>query len=1041
MSVYSVYPDRIVTEYHDGTSWVDISRYVVSDLSGDSGMASPMPDDRVAALGVLTLELNNDERLFTPYGGDAVRDIPTLTGWKKGAKVRISIVIGNTTHAYWVGRIADLSSDSGTWGTRRVRATLVDWMDVASRYPMRGSDIQLNKRVNEAAELLLERLSIQPEGASFDVGNHILSTVFSNIKDKTVALSELNKLMMSEWGFAYITRKGELRIENSSARPGTRELDVVPVHPSLRNTLALEDGDGFVLENGEPLALDEVEEARLAMTSEKLDIEMKDDVINAVNVKAYPARTASVVEVVARLGSPIRLKANTTTVLTLRYTDPNGGAPISATDLQDPVLNTDYVFNTEQDGSGSNIGANITVTPTYYGDQVDYVLTTDASGDGWLTTLQARGFGIYYTDPISIYISDEESIEEYGDTPIEIDQRYQDNLFLGDAVGRSVVEEYKTPKSRVKKARFLANLNHSNLMACVHLDIGSLLKLYDNRSEMHKWYYITARSFTITLGKVIHVTYTLVEAPSIQSGGLTPVPLDFGNYSWERIDYGYVPRTWNLMKRSVTAKVRLRNSVAGHILRNTTDTSTTGFQLAFGGTNQLQWYEKNSLGPGIWLTPNNSIAVDTDYTIVMTRDRSIDPDADPIIYLNGTAATLTEASTPNGSVVEEDGLRLYVGSGNLDGILEDVRVYDRILTQEEVTEITNNEAYADVVTDGLVFQSHTINSDYGDAADFSGDLPDGAKLIDNVHRLVGERYVTPFSSRGWALRTTPNNEYLAVGYSPDLELFVAVGHSAGTTTHIMTSRNGKDNWTAQTSPDLNLYAVAWSPELGLFVATGDSGAIVTSPDGETWTQRTAPASNQWRAVTWSPELGLFVSVSISGTVGQRGMTSPDGITWTLRDAAGGEWVTWVADLGLFISGGSGDATIQTSPDGITWTSRATPVTHAIYGIDYSPELGMVVAVGDNGAIITSHNGIHWTQRTSPGGDGWKGVAWSSHMGVFVAVTTSSNQSAMYSTDGINWSYMSSPGDYGWYGITYSSKLQRFVAVQYLTSNTNRVMTF
>jgi hypothetical protein len=48
---------------------------------------------------------------------------------------------------------------------------------------------------------------------------------------------------------------------------------------------------------------------------------------------------------------------------------------------------------------------------------------------------------------------------------------------------------------------------------------------------------------------------------------------------------------------------------------------------------------------------------------------------------------------------------------------------------------------------------------------------------------------------------------------------------------------------------------------------------------------------------------------------------------------------------------------------------------------------------------------------------------------------------MYSTDGINWSYMSSPGDYGWYGITYSSKLQRFVAVQYLTSNTNRVMTF
>jgi hypothetical protein len=1038
MTTYSVYPNSITVEYHDGTSWVDISRYMVSDIIGNSGMASPLPEDRVATLGILTLELNNEARLFTPYGGDAVRGIPTLTGWKKGTKVRISIVIGTISYPYWVGRIADLRSDSGTWGTRRVYVTLVDWMDVASRFPMRGSDIQLNKRIDEAATLLLDRLSIQPEGTDFDQGNEVLSAVFSNVKDKTKAMTELNKLTMAEWGLVYITRDGKLKIENSSARPGTRDLDVVPVHPSLRNTLVLEDGDGFVLENGEPLALDEVEEARLTTTAEKLDIEMKNDVINAANVRAYPTRTDTSLQVVARLGSPIQIKASSVTRLTLRYTDPNGGAPISATNLQDPVLNTDYAFNEEEDGSGSDIGAGITVEATYYGDQVDYVLTTTSVGEGWLTLLQARGYGIYYTEPISVYVSDEESIEEYGDTVLEIDQRYQDDLYLGDAMARRVVEEYKTPKSRVKRAYFLANLNPSNLMASVHLDVGKLLKIYDDRSEMYKWYYITARSFTITLGKVIHVTFSLVEAPSIQSGGLTPIPVDFGNYAWTHLDYGYAPLTLNLMKRSITAKVRLRNDVSGRILWNMTDDSGSGFSFAFGGTDQLQWYEKNSLGPGIWLTPNSSIAVDTDYTLVVTRDRSVDPDADPIIYIDGVVQSLTEASTPNGDIVSEDGLRLKVGSSTLDGVLEDVRMYNRILTSDEAIEITNADAYADVVTDGMVFQAHTLNSDYGEAADFDGDLPDNAKLIDNVFRMVGERVIPALADRDWTLRTTPNEAFFGVAWSPSLELFVAVG--SGATSNIISSPNGKD-WTTRDATLQLLYNVAWSEELTLFVAVG-LDAVFTSPDGITWTSRTPAAANDWRGITWAAELGLFVATSIDGTVGQRVMTSPDGINWTIQSGKGGIEVQWVSEWGLLVSADyiASTTAISTSPDGIAWTDRTTP-SAALYGLSYAPELNRMVATGDT-VVLYSSDGVNWTETAVIQLEAWRKVAWSSHLGIFMVVgDTSSGLHSMYSADGITWTGLSTMADYGWYGIGYSPKLVRFAATQYNTSNTTRVITF
>ena len=62
---------------------------------------------------------------------------------------------------------------------------------------------------------------------------------------------------------------------------------------------------------------------------------------------------------------------------------------------------------------------------------------------------------------------------------------------------------------------------------------------------------------------------------------------------------------------------------------------------------------------------------------------------------------------------------------------------------------------------------------------------------------------------------------------------------------------------------------------------------MTSPDGTTWTARSAAEANQWRSVMYGN--GVFVAVSQNGT--NRVMTSPDGTTWTARSAA--EATTWV----------------------------------------------------------------------------------------------------------------------------------------------------
>jgi hypothetical protein len=157
--------------------------------------------------------------------------------------------------------------------------------------------------------------------------------------------------------------------------------------------------------------------------------------------------------------------------------------------------------------------------------------------------------------------------------------------------------------------------------------------------------------------------------------------------------------------------------------------------------------------------------------------------------------------------------------------------------------------------------------------------------------------------------------------------------------------------------------IAWSPELNLFCAVGGSGGVATSPDGITWTARTASESNSWYGVAWSPELNLFCAVSTSGT--NRVMTSPDGITWTARSAAAANnWIsiTWSPELLLFCAAAqTGTNRLMTSPDGITWTARGSS-TNELTSVTWSPELGIfcAMALDNSNRCQTSAFPRKWT---------------------------------------------------------------------------------
>jgi len=53
---------------------------------------------------------------------------------------------------------------------------------------------------------------------------------------------------------------------------------------------------------------------------------------------------------------------------------------------------------------------------------------------------------------------------------------------------------------------------------------------------------------------------------------------------------------------------------------------------------------------------------------------------------------------------------------------------------------------------------------------------------------------------------------------------------------------------------------------------------MTSPDGVTWTTRSATEANNWNGVIWAKGIQKFIAVASDGT--NREMHSGDGLNWT-----------------------------------------------------------------------------------------------------------------------------------------------------------------
>ena len=258
----------------------------------------------------------------------------------------------------------------------------------------------------------------------------------------------------------------------------------------------------------------------------------------------------------------------------------------------------------------------------------------------------------------------------------------------------------------------------------------------------------------------------------------------------------------------------------------------------------------------------------------------------------------------------------------------------------------------------------------------------------------------------WVQQNAPANKWNDVIYGYEDSKFVAVGENS--TNAIMTSPDGI-TWTAINNSITPLRGIAYGD--GKFVVVGGTGKGLISEDGVSWIEINLPTAT-WKAVTFGN--GLFTAVSSCSLnvcgYSARIATSPNGIDWTIRLSttanSGGETVRPFTDVKYlnaekFIAVSSLNQ-VWSSTDGINWDAGTIP-SGQWFGVDYGNE--KYVAAPWAGIPAESNDGLTFTLTSAPAYINMRDVSFGN--GLFVFVGKIGAGTVVTTPDLINWTAQSS----------------------------------
>lgn len=507
-------------------SWMALKADVIQSPGPrwSRGILDNGPTDRVGATTTLTFYLRNDNRNSAGLAGYfSPGHVNGLTGWTTGLPVRLWFQFESVKQYKYYGLIEPngIVPDAGIYSTRRVKVSVQNFMAQAANHEMNLTSLALNKSISEAVALVVANMIVQPLATEYNSGTYTFPTVFDASGVGGSAMGEFDKLAMSEFGMIY--DKGDdsggetLVVEGRDSRSSSTNT-LLPVSGDEAGLFVLEDDGFLILEDSstDRLILDEAQEAYFD------NVEIPDSMrtswgkhqANRIRgITALRRVDAAATTVLYSLPSAIQMTSGQTLTIRGTYRDPNGGA--SYVNCVTSTMTNDYTANANEDGSGADRTANLTVSATYGTSEVSFELT--ATADLWVTQLDAIGKGIYLFDPAAI-IYEDTSAQSAGVFQITFDMAYQDDPTQTDALANYTLGLESQPNLTVDRYPMIANLDSMRMYGFLLLEPGTRAHFIEDQTGVDGDYFINGYEAEMFAGKCVIFSPCLIRASASTFG-------------------------------------------------------------------------------------------------------------------------------------------------------------------------------------------------------------------------------------------------------------------------------------------------------------------------------------------------------------------------------------------------------------------------------------------------------------------------------------------------------------------------------------------
>lgn len=424
---------------HDGSyahADSDLTPYL---LAASWSLGREAPHDLLPAVGQATFTLHNSDGRFSPENGSS----PLAGLLVKGRRVRVQLATSGGPVTLWQGWLDTVAVTSRAFGPRQAILQCRQGLERLHRQPA-GLPVQLNTATGLIIDSALSRLLAAP-------------TLVDIWQLGIAGHSELD-----DTAFIY-DPAGQLQTETGQTTfpyAGDTWTEATPLLAVIRQLVAAEDGvfwqdrDGrfqfrdrhFWLLNNTPADSFSVDDDTVAATYGH-----GADVVNRVQVTAYPRQLSGPQDVIWAATDPLSLPPGNRRSLSVRPTD-DTGAPVGVVSIVPPVAAVDF---TAADDKGTDITGQLRVLVRAEGSTLHIEIISSASRPG-LLSLQVRGQTVRRREPVSVTASDPFSLAEHGLAAQTFDLLALSSSEAADDFARWTVYRRATPRGALTSITLLA---------------------------------------------------------------------------------------------------------------------------------------------------------------------------------------------------------------------------------------------------------------------------------------------------------------------------------------------------------------------------------------------------------------------------------------------------------------------------------------------------------------------------------------------------------------------------------------------------------